>query len=210
MAVRSKAKRFWWLWLALVVVAAIAVVLYRVGLGRPSFDADMMAQAETKMWQAYYSGDRTQIGLQLIALLRNQHGMTLLEAKRAGESFAQAAMKFRSAREHYDAVALGDMTAAYDVIRQASGASYDSQEAARAELAWWVARRTPGQDSAEQVGAKIAELYAVLYGRADPAFEQAGVLRAQAAILRDSGGSQADWPEVQNLLTDSYRILAGI
>ena len=35
-------------------------------------------------------------------------------------------------------------------------------------MAWWVARRIEGSDSAQQVGEKIAELYAVMYGSDKP------------------------------------------
>jgi len=195
-------------WPVLVVVAVSAVVLHRTVLDRPSFDAEKVAQAETKMWRAYYSGDRTQLGLQMISLLCSQHGISLPQAKRAGELLAQAAMGFRSTEGNHESVILGELTEAYRIIRQASGAPYDPQEVARAELAWWVARRTPGQGSDEQVGSRIAELYALLYGRSDPAFQQAGMLRARAARLRDSGGDQTDWHRVESLLTDSYRILA--
>jgi len=62
--------------------------------------------------------------------------------------------------------------------------------------------------SAEQVGEKIAELYAILYGDTRPGFAKAGELRAEAAALRDQGGANADWPKVEALLRESYRALA--
>ena len=207
---RSKTERNILKWLPLVAIAVISIGLYHIVFGRPSFNAEKVAQAETKMWQAYYSQDQMQLGLHLISFLRNQHGISFLEAKRSGELLAQASMKFRSAQGNYEDIILEDLTEAYRIIEKASGLSYDPEEVASAELAWWVARRTPGQNSNEQVGSKIAELYARLYGNDDPRFLKAGILRAKAAKLRDSGGGRADWSEVESLLTDSYRVLEKI
>jgi len=192
-----------------ILAAVISLVVWslRVTFARPLFNADKVAQMEAQMWQAYYSGDKTKLGLLLIALLRNQYGLSLLEAKDIGELFARSAMSFRSARGDYETVALPDLTKAYGLIKQDTGATFDPDKAARAELSWWVARRTQGHNSVEEVGKKIAELYAVLYGRACPEFVSAGLLRAQAAALRDSGGSDADWKEVESLLRKSYREL---
>jgi len=206
---KREGKRHFLKWAILAAVVLIAAWGLRITLGRPSFDADKVAQAETRMWQSYYSGDKIQLGLQLIALLRNQHSLSLWEAKEIGELLASSTMKFRSASGDYERVALPDLVKAYVLIKQATGAPFDPDKAARAELAWWVARRTPGQDSGEQVGEKIAELYAVLYGRACPAFYNAGLLRAQAAKMRDSGsrGEGADWIQIEVLLRKSYHEL---
>jgi hypothetical protein len=37
--------------------------------------------------------------------------------------------------------------------------------------------------------------------------ERAGLLRAQAAALRDEGGANADWEKVEALLVESYQAL---
>jgi hypothetical protein len=58
------------------------------------------------------------------------------------------------------------------------------------------------------VGRLIAELYAKLYGRTNADIEQAGLLRAQAAALRDAGGVNADWARVEQMLVESYTRLA--
>ena len=76
-----------------------------------------------------------------------------------------------------------------------------------AELDWWVARRTPGSDSVEEVGRLIAYLYTVLFGENQPAFERAGLLRAQAAHIRDEGGASCNWGMVEKLLHESYQAL---
>jgi hypothetical protein len=194
-------------WTVLAVAVALVVLCHRFVFGRPSFDAEKVAQAETRMWRAYYSGNKMQLGLQLVSLLRNQHGLSLPEAKRIGELFAKSAIGFRSANDDYESIALPDLAKAYGLIKRATGSSFDPDKVAKAELAWWVARRTQGQDSAEQVGKRIAELYTLLYGRDCPALRKAGLLRAQAAALRDSGHENTDWLRVENLLRDSYNEL---
>jgi hypothetical protein len=82
--------------------------------------------------------------------------------------------------------------------------TWDAEAAARAELEWWVKRRTPGQNSPEEVGRSIAKLYKTLYGRSNPDIEKAGLLRALAAHIRDTSH---DWDKVDTLLKESYRSL---
>ena len=201
---QSKAKFGVVKWIVWMLAILATVLVCQAIFGRPSFDPHKVAQAETRMWQAYYSGNRTQLGLELISLLRNQHGLPLLDAKEIAERLASSAMKFHSSRGNYENIVLGDLTEAYRLIKHASGGSFDPEDVARRELAWWVARRTPGNNSAEQVGEKIGELYAHLYGGDHPALLTAGVLRAKATKLRDLGGKDADWVRIEDLLVKSY------
>src|SRR5437588_12374663 len=85
--------------------------------------------------------------------------------------------------------------------------SFDPAAVARAELAWWVARRVPGQDSAAHVGELIAAENALLYDIPRERVLQASTFRAQAGKLRDEGGEHADWSAVSALLHQSYRAL---
>jgi hypothetical protein len=193
------------LWTIAAIAVLAAVLGGRFVFGSPSFDADKIAGSEARMWQAYYSGDKAQLGLLLMDVLRSQYGLSLLQSKKIASRLAEAAMEFHSARGDYARIVLPDLIEAYRLIGESSGLSFDPEAAARAELAWWVARRTPGQNSAEQVGGKMAELYALLYGGDHPSLRRAGLLRAQAAALRDSGGAAADWRKVESLLRESYR-----
>ena len=192
-------------WCLAIVLFLAAFAGARFVFGSPKFDPDRVAESETRMWQAYYTGDRTQLGLELISLLRYQYSISLLEARDIAERLANAALKFHAAKGNYETVVLPELTDAYRRIKQASSGTFDPDAVARAELAWWVARRMPGQNSAEQVGEKIAKLYALLYGVDRPSFHTAGRLRAEAAKLRDSGRESTDWKEVQRLLIESYR-----
>jgi len=195
----------------LLMVFAAGILLAGLICGfvfsRPAFDPREVGRAEAAMWRAYYAGDRNRLGLLLVSLLRKQYGLTAPEAKHIGELLASSAMAFRATRKDYDVKVLPPLTEAYDAIRTATGADFDALEAARLELAWWVARRTRGGNLPVQVGEKIGELYAVLYGKPHPSFRQAGILRAQAGALRDAGGAKADWPEIESLLVESYTTL---
>ncbi len=193
----------------ILIICATAIFLVgwclNITFSQSEFNPEKLAQMETQMWQAYYSGNKTELGLLLISILRSQYGLSLLEAKNIGELLASSAMKFRAAESDYETVALPDLTKAYSRIKKNTDASFDPEKAARAELAWWVARRTPGQNSAEQVGEKITELYVILYGHTSPAFVNAGQLRAKAAELRDSGKENPDWHQIEKILRQSYR-----
>ena len=200
----------WKQWAILIMGLFVAFLLYSSLFGSPEYKAGEIAAAETRMWQHYYSEDHLKLGIELIAVLRAHYGLSVFEAKKAGELFASASKKFQPAqRGEYD-VALPDLIAAYSIIEKASELSFSPEEVAEAELAWWVMRRTPGEDSSERVGQGVAHLYALIYGREDPALERAGLLRAQAASLRDAGGSQADWVAVEKLLHESYAALEPI
>lgn len=51
----------------------------------------------------------------------------------------------------------------------------------------------------------------VLYGGMEPEFTQAGLLRAEAAALRDAGHEAPDWKRVEELLKESCEaLLAGL
>jgi hypothetical protein len=97
--------------------------------------------------------------------------------------------------------------AAFTVLRDWTGASYDPAAIAKAELAWWVARRVPAESAPEDVGRLIAVVDAALYDRPIDRVLDAAVLRARAGRLRDEGGGNADWAAVSRLLHASYRQL---
>jgi hypothetical protein len=170
------------------------------------FDPERTAELEVGMWQAYYRKEKLRLFRLLVTMLHEQYRYPWAKATLAGFHLARAAAGFGDARSGYER-ALPDLERAYAISRDWTGAGYDPRAVARAELAWWVARREPGRNSAESVGALIAEEYALLYEVPRERVAQAGLLRAQAAVVRDQGGANADWPEVSRLLRESYRSL---
>jgi hypothetical protein len=171
-----------------------------------AFDPDRMAQLELDMWQAYYRGERVRLFRGLVATLREQYRCSYATGARVAFRFARAAMTFATATADYERV-LPDLVGGYAIIRDHLQSDFDPAAVARAELAWWVARRVPGEDAPANVGRLIARENALLFGVADEVVLHASTLRARAGRLRDDGGARADWPAVARLLRQSYREL---
>jgi hypothetical protein len=172
------------------------------------FDPDRLARLEMEMWQAYYDKENVNLFRILMTTLREQFRYPWSKAGRAGYHLAKAASDFGKATSGYERV-LPDLEKAYAISREWTGAGFDPAEVARAELAWWVARREPAQRDPENVGRLIGALYARFYEIPEDRVREAGLLRAQAASLRDRGGLSPDWPKIGSLLQQSYRSLHG-
>jgi hypothetical protein len=170
------------------------------------FDPDRMADLELRMWQAYYAKQKVRLFALLVTMLHEQNRYPWAKATRAGFHLARAAATFGDARGDYERV-LPDLERAYAIAREWNRAGFDPKDVARAELAWWAARRKPGASAVENVGALIAEEYSLLYEVPRERVASAAARRAEAAALRDSGGANADWPTISRILQDSYRQL---
>ncbi len=170
------------------------------------FDADRTAALELDMWQAYYAKAKVRLFKDLVTMLHEQNRYPWSKATVAGFHLARAAATFGDAKGDYERV-LPDLERAYEIEKDWVHAGFDPTAVARAELAWWVARRMPGQNSAEQVGRLIAEENALLFEVPVEQVLEASTLRARAGKLRDEGGEHADWTTVAQLLTESYRKL---
>ena len=158
------------------------------------------------MWQAYYAKERVRLFTLLTTMLREQYHYSWATASIEAFHLARAAATFADLKGGYDVV-LPDLEAAYAKLRSWTGAGFDPPAVARAELAWWVARRIPGQNSPEQVGQLIAEEYALLYETSRERVAEAALLRAEAAALRDARATSPDWNAIARLLQRSYREL---
>lgn len=193
--------------LALAAGAAGGVCYWRAEYGPVDspYDPDAIAAAETRMWQAYYARDPLALSDEMLALMEQQFGLTGSEAQQVAGGFMRGAMYFQmGAPQTWNAQALPEIEAGYAALKALTDAEFDPRAAAQAELAWWAARRTPGQNSPEQVGGLIAALYAELYGGPNWHIEKAGLLRAEAAHIRDTTG---DWARSEETLRRSYRAL---
>ncbi len=198
-------------WFALIVVLLLGVyAAVRAPSGPRSlrvFDPDRTADLELDMWQAYYAKRNVHLFTDLVTLLHEQTRYSWARALQAGLHLARAAARFGNLRSDYEAQVVPDLVDAYTIERDWLGASFDPTAVSKAELAWWIARRVPGEDSAEHVGALIADENALLYGVPRDRVLEASTLRARAGKLRDEGGEHADWATVSDLLHQSYRAL---
>ncbi len=202
-------RRRWWIAGGLVVLAGIAFAFFPPPGPRSlrAFDPDRTADLELDMWQAYYLKRNVRLFADLITLLHEENRYSWAEATRAGFHLARAAARFGNLRSEYEPAVEPDLLAAYTIERDWMSARFDPAAVARAELAWWIARRVPGQNSAEQVGALIADENALLYDVPRDRVLEASTFRARAGKLRDDGGEHADWTTVGELLRQSYRAL---
>jgi hypothetical protein len=171
-----------------------------------TFDADRLAALETGMWQAYYGKERARLFALLVTMLREQYHYSWATAAIQGYHLARAAATFGDGGDRTEDV-LPDLEAAYAGVRAWTGATFEARAVARAELAWWQARRSPGRNSVEDVGRLIAEEYALLYESSPPAMLTPALLRARAAALRDAHAGSPDWTAIAELLRQSYREL---
>jgi len=202
-----------WLSRAAIAVAILAAFALAFALTPPrgprsmrEFDASRVADLEVRMWQAYYGKERARLFGLLVTLLHEQYHYSWATATVEGLHLARAAATFGDLKEHYEVV-LPDLETAYAKLRSWTRAGFDPHAVARAELAWWVARRIPGQNSPEQVGRLIAEEYALLYETSRERVADAALLRAEAAALRDANAATPDWNAIARLLQQSYREL---
>ena len=170
------------------------------------FNPTRLADLELRMWKAYYAKDRARLFGLLVTMLHEQYRYSWATATREAFHLARAAATFGDAKDHYEVV-LPDLEAAYAMAKSWLDAGFDPRAVAEAELAWWVARRIPGQNSAEQVGQLIAQEYALLYESSVERVAPAALLRATAAKMRDEQAAQPDWDRIGRLLEQSYREL---
>ena len=199
--------------LRLAIGACLVAFALALALTPPSgprsmreFNPTRLADLELRMWKAYYAKDRARLFGLLVTMLREQYRYSWATATREAFHLARAAATFGDANEHYEVV-LPDLEIAYAMARSWLDAGFDPRAVAQAELAWWVARRSPGQNSAEQVGRLIAQEYALLYETSAERVAPAALLRATAAKMRDEQAAQPDWDRIGRLLEQSYREL---
>ena len=195
--------------MSVVVIAVLALGGYAAVSPPPGprtmreFDPHRLADLELRMWQAYYAKQNVRLFGLLVTMLHEQYHYSWATAAREGFHLARAAATFGNARSNYDQV-LPDLTDGYTTARDWLHAPFDPAAVSRAELAWWVARRVPGQNDPANVGALMADEYAMLYGVPRDAVLHAATLRAQAGRLRDVEAAAPDWTTVGRLLDQSY------
>ena len=143
MGVRTRAWKRVLLAVAAAVAIGVAVLVVPPAGPRTlrNFDPDETARLEVDMWQAYYAKENLRLFRGLVRLTRNQYRYSWLKSLQASFHLARAAATFGNLRSSYEQV-LPDLEAAYTISRDWTGASYDPAALARAELAWWVARRS--------------------------------------------------------------------
>lgn len=191
---------------AAIIVAFLAAFVLTPPRGPRSmrvFEPARLADLEVRMWQAYYAKERVRLFALLTTMLREQYHYSWATASLEAFHLARAAATFADLKGNYDVV-LPDLEAAYARARSWTDGAFDPARVARAELAWWVARRVPGQNSPEHIGRLIADEYGLLYETSPESVATAALLRAKAAAMRDDQAAHPDWPAIARMLRASY------
>ena len=179
------------------------------------FNPKQIAVAEAQMWKAYYDNDYPHLALSMVNILVAQFNVSHFQAISISIPAAKAARQFHrlsygTSAAVYQRQVIPDLILYYHRLKQATHRNdWQPEVLAQAELAWWVARRENHQHEVKHVGARIAELYSLLYGVRNENIDRAGYLRAQAADIRDRQSNQngVDWQTIEDRLALSYHFL---
>lgn len=182
------------------------------------FNSQTLAKIETQLWKDYYAKNFTRLARGLVQFFHEQFKLSYTDSVFVSSKAVQAAIAFSSMPlktkdATYQRKVLPILVTFFTRLEQATGNNWDEVALAKAELHWWVMRRRPGQLHPRKVGKAIANVYALMYGKTNRCFEQAGYLRAKAARLRDRQRrrGQIDWQTINTLLERSYQqLLQGI
>ncbi len=151
-----------------------------------SFDPIKVARFEKDSWVAYYRRQWFTLLRLLIGLIRSSYGLSLLQAIYIGIPATRAQIAF--APQDNDVLkAIEYMRQFFVYIQQRHHEDFDPDEAARAEVNWWVVhRRFFGQSDNPAVIEAVAQAYAAAY-RIDPAKTyEAAYHRALAMVNSDA------------------------
>src|SRR2546430_3049195 len=200
--------------LALLICGALYDLYYPRTTRMREFDPDEVARLETAMWRSYYEKRRVQLFNQLAELLRTQYRMSQLRSNQVAYYGANAAFVFKQGQQRSDyEKALPDLVKFYDAIRKMSDIPFDVDRAARHELEWWIIHRQRAQHPPGDLDKALAELQGEIYHVPVDRLMEHGRLRAEAMTIRDTkaengGVTEADWIRINELLKESWRLLA--
>jgi len=149
-------------------------------------DAERLGTREQALWEAYYLRQWPRLFRLLLAVTREQFGLSYAQALYAA---------YLGTRAQLDAVRQGPggggaeaaMRAFYTFVRGPTGGRYDPARAAAKEVRWWVVHRDAAHHTAESRALEDAftDLYVELYQARPDAVRPAAQARARAVALSD-------------------------
>jgi hypothetical protein len=150
------------------------------------FDPIEVAHYEKEAWIAYYRRQWFALLHLLIGLVRSTYGLSLLSAIRLGIPLTRAQLAF-APQDNDVPKAIEYMRQFFAYIKQKHGEDLDPDEAALAEVSWWVVhRKFFGRSDQPDVIDAVACAYAAAY-RIDPAqVREAAYHRAMAMVYSDA------------------------
>ena len=150
-----------------------------------TFDPIRVARYEKDSWVAYYQRRWFELLRLLIGLVRSTYGVSILRAIYIGIPLTCAQIAFAPADNDVPK-AIEYMRQFFAYIKKLHHEEFDPDEAARAEVNWWVVHRQFfGQSHNPAVIDAVAQAYAAAY-RIDPAsVREAAAHRALAMVYSD-------------------------
>jgi hypothetical protein len=195
------------------VLAAVALATTYVCLPRNAdltrFDPHVMARLETAMWRHYYEKRYPALVVDLYGVGRSQYGFSPLDSLQLALAAATAAKAFQPSMSRAEAeAALPALVGYFRILSGAAPASFEVEDAARTELAWWQARREAV--APEEYGPIIARVATLVYGVDGEDLRRSGMVRAQAMAYRDAHDAnmtETDWSLIADRLDLAYGLL---
>lgn len=168
---------------------------------------------EAQVWKAYYDR-RWPLALALVfRLLRSQFNLSPAQAARATWYSVRAAVAW-APRDHDVERVRALLTRFYTLLQAATGAGFDPEAAAGAELEYWVVhRQLDGQRDRPELAEALAHIAAEVYSLPLDVVRPSGAARAHAADLVDdiTSGRQeptrATWAAIEDTLRQAYSLL---
>jgi hypothetical protein len=170
------------------------------------FDAPQVAAYEAEVWRSVAAREDYGVYLNVMMMERALHQYTWFRAAQSAFYLGGAMREFVGMRQRYERI-LPDLEASAAIEKAWTGAAFDPAGVARAQLNWWVTRKSPDLNNIDVVSELMAEEYALRYASRPGRFVGAARLRAQAAQLHDNGGADPDWRGITRLLGEAYTAL---
>ncbi len=151
-----------------------------------TFDPSLVARYEKESWVAYYQRQWFKLLRLLIGLVRSTYGLSVLQAIWVGIPLTRAQMAFAPQGNDVPK-AIGYMRQFFAYIQKLHHEDFNPDEAALAEVSWWVVHRKYfGHSDHPEVVDSVACAYAAAY-RVDPAVvREAAYHRALAMVYSDA------------------------
>jgi hypothetical protein len=151
-----------------------------------NFDPLLVARYEKDSWVAYYRRKWFTLLRLLIGLVRSTYGLSLWQAIRVGIPLTRAQLAF-APQDNDVPQAIAQMRQFFVTIQKLHHEDFDPDEAALAEVGWWVVhRKFFGRSDSPEVTEAVAFAYAAAY-RIDPGqVREAAYHRAQAMVYSDA------------------------
>lgn len=199
-----------------VLIVALILLVYTGFFATPvgsriegAFDPDVLARREAAVWRAEGAGEDFSVYFALVLQLREQERYTWFRAAQAGFYTARAMMTFDGVHSHYEQV-LPDLEDAAAIERDWMGTPINPTEVARAELNWWISRRSRDFHTIDSVSSLMADAYGARYHMDADRLRAVATLRTQAFLQWDETRSDPDWPTIEKRLAEAYKALKAV